>query len=148
MNLLIEAIVPSDPVTIMPATWGAAWIPVILGVIALLQLIVPTIQTIIQKGWSDARSAKTSQGIEEGKQAVVVLEKQINSNLEKQIEASIAKAIANERLRVAGLPASDPVQTAEMVTNMTTEIRKEKADMAATKTVENRLAALEGKKNP
>jgi len=38
--------------------------------------------------------------IDRGKEAVVDLEKQINSNLEKQIAASIGKAIAEERLKV------------------------------------------------
>jgi TolA-binding protein len=52
---------------------------------------------------TDLQHAQTTDKIDSTKQSVNVLERQINSNLEKQIEASIAKAIANERLRVAGL---------------------------------------------
>jgi hypothetical protein len=52
---------------------------------------------------TDLQHAAVTDKIDNTKQAVVVLERQINSNLEKQIEASIAKAIANERLRVAGI---------------------------------------------
>jgi len=38
--------------------------------------------------------------LEEGRDALDGLEKQINSNMERQINASINAAIANERLRV------------------------------------------------
>jgi TolA-binding protein len=53
---------------------------------------------------TDLQHAQTTDKIDNTKQSVMVLERQINSNLEKQIEASIAKAIADERLRVAGIP--------------------------------------------
>jgi len=52
---------------------------------------------------TDLQHAQTTDKIDNTKQSVMVLERQINSNLEKQIEASIAKAIADERLRVAGI---------------------------------------------
>jgi hypothetical protein len=56
---------------------------------------------------TDLQHAQTTDKIDNTKQSVMVLERQINSNLEKQIEASIAKAIADERLRVAGLVQPD-----------------------------------------
>src|SRR5678809_309631 len=51
---------------------------------------------------TDMQHTQTTEKLDSTKQSVVILERQINSNLAKQIEASIARAIANERLRVAG----------------------------------------------
>ena len=64
---------------------------------------------------TDMQHASVSDKIDSTKQSVVILERQINSNLEKQIEASIAKAIANERLRVAGLAQPPPTIAEEQV---------------------------------
>ena len=62
---------------------------------------------------TDLQHAQTTDKIDNTKQSVMVLERQINSNLEKQIEASIAKAIANERLRVAGILQPNNTATEE-----------------------------------
>jgi len=56
---------------------------------------------------TDLQHSSVTDKIDNANESVKVLEKQINSNLAKQIEASIAKAIANERLRVAGINPPD-----------------------------------------
>ena len=61
---------------------------------------------------TDAQHEAVTDKIDGTRQSVTVLERQFNSNLAKQIEASIAKAIANERLRVAGIAVPNNVATA------------------------------------
>jgi len=60
---------------------------------------------------TDLQHASVTDKIDSNTKSVVILERQINSNLAKQIEASIARAIANERLRVAGLAVPNNATT-------------------------------------
>ena len=80
------------------------WIPVIVG------SILPTI-AILVKYWVDAAyrtgnemkqeatKIELQKAQAETKNAVVILERQINSNLDKQIKASIGQALAEQKLQ-------------------------------------------------
>ena len=75
----------------------------------------------------DDRASKANEAKKDNqdtKDAVNILEKQINSNLERQIEASINKAIADERLRVAGLLEPDSMAVASSVKKAATDAKK------------------------
>src|SRR6185295_19043374 len=82
---------------------------------------------------TDLQHAQTTDKVDNTKQSVMVLERQINSNLEKQIEASIAKAIANERLRVAGI-----TQPNNSATEAEAQVAKEAHDSIDKKVEENK----------
>lgn len=138
----------AEPGVIPRPSAVAEWIP-------LLMLLIPAGQAIwmefLRRREKDTKAAvgevkdavaDVKVAVAEGKEATVVLEKQINSNLEKQIEASINKAIANERLRVAGLPEAQGSAVSAEATADAKRAQSEKAHG----TIEERLVALEKKK--
>lgn len=105
-----------DAIKLIIANW-----PMLLStlVIVILQL---------RNGWNSTANKKELKGeIVATQGSVDKLERQINSNLEKQIEASIAKAIANERLRVAGIPANDPMTQERVQAEATADVNKAQA---------------------
>jgi len=94
-----------------------AW-PQLLAALAIFIMTV-------RNGWNSRANKKELKGdIASTQGSVDKLERQINSNLEKQIEASIGRAIANERLRVAGIPANDPAPTARIQAEATADVNR------------------------
>jgi len=86
---------------------------------------------------TDLQHASVTDKIDSNTKSVVILERQINSNLAKQIEASIARAIANERLRVAGL--AQP--------NNATTLGEEQVAKEAQESIDEKLAANKAKQS-
>lgn len=90
------------PVAVVP--YWTYLVPVAIAFIGLVNTLgLAYITAKFSKGKAEIVTGidQTKKAVEESKEAVVVLEKQINSNLDKQIRASIAEAIATERLRVS-----------------------------------------------
>src|ERR1043166_1885567 len=82
---------------VAPVPYWSYLIPVVTALIATIQ-VLGLAYIGVKMGDVKQGVAVVSQKVDEGKQATTVLEKQINSNLEKQIKQAIAEALAVQAL--------------------------------------------------